>query len=80
MVSSRANLVRLLQSTNGNVHLLAIAAGFLFFFPTVTQVLDRPDLSVWERTEMLSIAVGELLFTLGAASASPETFLDEDDD
>ena len=78
MRASQDNLILLMQSRSIKAQMLAIAAGFLFFLPKITQIADNPSLSLWGRIGHASTAAGELLFTIGVAAAKPETFFDED--
>lgn len=47
-----------------------------FFVPSVFQVLDQPDMSIWRRLEKVAVAAGQTLLTVSAAALDPRT-LDE---
>ena len=75
-MNNQTALTQLLQSKSTASKLLGFSVALLLFFPTVCEVADDPNLSVWQRVKQLSLAASQTLLTLSLAALKPETFTD----
>lgn len=76
-MDTQSTLSRLLQSRSRGAQITGIAAAFILFLPAVFRIADDPDLSFFKRCEQLSLAAGQLMFTVILAALPSDALLEK---
>lgn len=74
------SLNRLLRSESRSSHMIGLIVCATIFMPSVFDAIDQPDLTIWQRLKIVTIAAGQTLGTIGLAGLPPEVLMDRSDD
>lgn len=69
---------KLFQSKSPKLQLLALVICSFTFLPDVFRVCGDPNLTVWQRLEQLSTAMGQTLVTVSALAIDPRELDDSE--
>lgn len=71
-----SSVSRLFQSRSPKLQALALVICFFTFLPSVFRVCGDQTLTVWQRLEQLSTAMGQTLVTVAALAVDPRVLDD----
>ena len=67
-----STLSQLLRSKSLEAQFFGLAIALLFLGPPIFQTIDHPNLTVWERAERITFAIGQWMATVAAAAINPK--------
>ena len=67
-----STLSKLLNSKAVEAQFFGVAIALLFLGPPIFQTIGHPSLTVWERAERITVAIGQWMVTVAAAAINPK--------